>query len=197
MEQISHWKYVFIFLLQRKIGGRFRTSRVNFLWDKSLKKKKKICLLGPILTYFGGKSSSPSLPKGYKNQSSNLILPKVPNLFPWPRDSILIVFFGVNQWWFNPKPSVCCQENSLKNKVLLLASNPCFFFLLLSTLFHLIHDLYIKPRYMIQYGYDTALIQENFKIQDTIRLGYFNKKNKFKQHIKTQNAKYGLKLKSK
>jgi len=50
---------------------------------------------------------------------------------------------------------------------------------------------------MIQYGYDTALIQENFKIQDTIRLGYFNKKNKFKQHIKTQNAKYGLKLKSK
>lgn len=30
--------------------------------------------------------------KGYKNKPLNLILPKVPNLFPRSRDSILIVF---------------------------------------------------------------------------------------------------------
>jgi len=30
--------------------------------------------------------------KGYKNQYSNLILPKVLNLFPWPKDFILVVF---------------------------------------------------------------------------------------------------------
>jgi len=55
----------------------------------------------------------------------------------------------------------------------------------------------MKPRYMIRYRYNITSIQENFKIQDTLRLRYFNKKNKIKLHIKTQNTKFGLKLKSK
>ena len=67
------------------------------------------------------------IPKGCKNQSSNLILPKVLNLFSWLRDSILIVFLKVKKWWFNPNLNVCCEKNSLQTLVLLLASNPCFF----------------------------------------------------------------------
>ena len=36
--------------------------------------------------------------------------------------------------------------------------------------------LAMKPRYEIQYGYDTDMeIRQIFKIKDTIRLGYVNK----------------------
>jgi len=41
------------------------------------------------------------------------------------------------------------------------------------------------------------LMRENFKIEDTIRPRYFNKKIKFKLYIKTQNTNYELKFKSK
>jgi len=39
---------------------------------------------------------------------------------------------------------------------------------------------------------DTILIRENFENQDTIQPRYFNKKIKFKLHIKTQYTNYGL-----
>jgi len=43
------------------------------------------------------------------------------NLFPWPRDSILIVFSKMNQ---PSNPSVCCQETTPSFVVAFL--NPCF-----------------------------------------------------------------------
>jgi len=57
----------------------------------------------------------------------------------------------------------------------------------------------MKPRYMIRYRYNTTSIRENFKIQDTLRLRYFNKKKLNLNYILKlkKNTKYGLKLKSK
>ena len=59
--------------------------------------------------------------------------------------------------------------------------------------FELKWEAQVHDTIWIWYDTDTS-IQENFKIQDTIRLRHFNKKIKFKLHIKTQNTKYGLKL---
>ena len=59
--------------------------------------------------------------------------------------------------------------------------------------FELKWEAQVDDTIWIRYGTDTS-IQENFKIQDTNWPRYFNKKIKFKLHIKTQNTKYGLKL---
>jgi len=51
--------------------------------------------------------------KGYKNQYSNIILAKVPNLFLWPRDSILIVFVQGEQisCWIYVSIFFCISNN--------------------------------------------------------------------------------------
>jgi len=62
--------------------------------------------------------------EGYKNQSSNLILPKSQSLPVTKRLNPNSVLFKVNQNSLNP--SVCCQEKFSINLSFMLASKPCF-----------------------------------------------------------------------
>jgi len=68
------------------------TSKIKNSESRERTQASLVTQFGPILTYFGGESSSPfhynfrvtfqKIPKGYKNESSNIILSKVLNLFP-------------------------------------------------------------------------------------------------------------------